>query len=97
VAEWQAIVAIGEELLVAGTAGLPGLDAEALRQQVASDYTTLGNAHSLILRRPQILGCGDVITDVEARLYGNLQKILGRADFDRIFQKLRAFGLGDLI
>ncbi|MBX2998251.1 MAG: tetratricopeptide repeat protein [Caldilineaceae bacterium] len=43
-AAWQAITALGEELLVLQANAPTLLDWSALRRQVASDYNTLGNA-----------------------------------------------------
>jgi tetratricopeptide (TPR) repeat protein len=44
VAAWQAITALGEELLTEEPHGWPGIDWAALRKRVASDHNTLGNA-----------------------------------------------------
>ena len=44
VAPWLAVVALGERLLAMETRAHRLLDWDALREQVASDYNTLGNA-----------------------------------------------------
>lgn len=45
VAAWIEITALGERLLAAEAAGLTGVDWSAMRQQIARDFNTLGNAH----------------------------------------------------
>lgn len=45
VAEWQAITALGERLLAMQPGAENLLNWNALREQIASDYNTLGNAH----------------------------------------------------
>jgi tetratricopeptide (TPR) repeat protein len=45
VTPWQAVVALGERLLAMQAGAENLLDWDSVRQQVASDYNTLGNAH----------------------------------------------------
>jgi hypothetical protein len=48
VAPWQAVVDLGERLLAMEASAQRLLDWDGLRERVASDYNTLGNAHDVV-------------------------------------------------